>query len=165
VESISARSIVDAVPTGAVTRKAERRRRLSPAALAIIERDVHPAYSPIVIVGVVRLIDLVMISLIGLGLSFAFSTEDIAGSWRCLLLASVIAAATAFMFQVLNLYQIQHFQARPLRIAPILICWALVFATVFGGAYAARMVDASLQMWCCLTSLDRPSHGNNCNGD
>ena len=37
----------------------ERRRRLSPAALAVTNQKVHRAYSPIVIAGGVRLADFV----------------------------------------------------------------------------------------------------------
>ena len=42
----------------------ERRRRLSPAALAVTSQKVHPAYSPIVIAGAARLIDFFVLSLI-----------------------------------------------------------------------------------------------------
>ena len=145
MEPISARSIVDAASTGGIVRKDERRRQLSSAALAIVKRDVRSAYSPIVIVGAVRLIDLALISLIGL--SFAFSTADNAGFWRFPILALGVAVVTVFIFQTVGLYQLQHFQARFLQIAPMLICRGVVFAVVFGGAFAAGVADASLQMW------------------
>ena len=66
MEPISARAIIDAVSTGGNKRKDERRQRLSSAALAVADRKVQAAYSPIVIAGVLRLIDLVLISFIGL---------------------------------------------------------------------------------------------------
>ena len=50
----------------------ERRRRLSTAALALASQKLSRAYSPIVIAGAVRLIDFVMLSLIGISLYFAY---------------------------------------------------------------------------------------------
>ena len=45
----------------------ERRGRLSAAALEVISEKVGAAYSPVVITGLVRLADFVMLSLVGLG--------------------------------------------------------------------------------------------------
>jgi hypothetical protein len=69
VEPISAHSILDAVSTGDRKRLVERRRGLSAAALAVANREVRSAYSPIVIAGVMRLIDFGLISLSGVALS------------------------------------------------------------------------------------------------
>jgi len=52
--------MLDAAATAAATvppGRVERRRRLSPAALAVTNEKVRPAYSPIVIAGAVRLAD------------------------------------------------------------------------------------------------------------
>ena len=73
VEPINTRSMLDAAATAAMTATAdrppvERRRRLSPAALAVTNQKVSRAYSPIVIAGAVRLADFVVISSIGIAL-------------------------------------------------------------------------------------------------
>ena len=94
MEPISARSIIDAVSTGDSKRKDERRQRLSSAALAAADRKVQSAYSPIVIAGVLRLIDFVLISFIGLALYFGYGTAAVGDSWRYGILALGIAAAT-----------------------------------------------------------------------
>ena len=65
MEPISARSFIDAVSTGDSKRKDQRRQRLSSAALSVADRKVQPADPPIVIAGVLRLIDFVLISLSG----------------------------------------------------------------------------------------------------
>ena len=70
VEPISAHSILNAVSTGDRKRLVERRRGLSAAALAVANREVRSAYSPIVIAGVMRLIDFGLISLSGVALLF-----------------------------------------------------------------------------------------------
>ena len=74
VEPLSARSIIDGVSRGGSKRKQERRQRLSSAALAVADRKVRSAYSPIVIAGVVRLIDFALISLSGMAVYFGYGT-------------------------------------------------------------------------------------------
>ena len=111
MEPISARSIIDAVSTGDSKRKDERRQRLSSAALAAADRKVQSAYSPIVIAGVLRLIDFVLISFIGLALYFGYGTAAVGDSWRYRILALGIAAATVAILQALDIYQVPHFQA------------------------------------------------------
>ena len=76
VEQINASSMLDAAATAAVNATAdrppiERRRRLSPAALAVASQKVGRAYSPIVITGAVRVADFVILSAIGIALYFA----------------------------------------------------------------------------------------------
>ena len=73
VEPTSAHSMLDTAATAAMTATAdrlpvERRRRLTPTAIAISNQKVGRAYSPIVIAGVVRVIDFVMLSAIGIAL-------------------------------------------------------------------------------------------------
>src|SRR5690348_296057 len=77
VEPINARTMLDAAASAAASAPAgsppvERRRRLSPAALAVTCQKVAKAYSPIVIAGVVRVADFVMISLAALAVYFAY---------------------------------------------------------------------------------------------
>src|SRR5438105_1637227 len=78
VEPINARSMLDAAAATAAANATgdrppiERRRRLTPAALAVASQKVSRAYSPIVIAGAVRLADFVMLSLIGISLYLAY---------------------------------------------------------------------------------------------
>jgi len=65
--------MLDAAATAATTASAgrppvERRRRLSPAAIAVSNEKVSRAYSPIVIAGAVRAIDFAVLSAIGIAL-------------------------------------------------------------------------------------------------
>ena len=147
MEPISARSIIDGVSTGGNKRKDERRRRLSPAALAVADRKVRSAYSPIVIAGVVRLIDFALISLTGVTLYFGYWTPAVGGSWRYPILALGTAAAAVAIFQGFDLYQVEHFQARFLRSTRLLLCWCLVFISAVGVSHVARLDDASLRIW------------------
>ena len=147
MESLSARSIIDAVSTGDSKLKGERSRRLSSAALAVADRKVQSAYSPIVIAGVLRLIDFVLISFIGLALYFEYGTVAIRDSWRYPILALSIATAIVAIFQALDIYQVQYFQAGFLRIPRLLICWCIAFITAVSLSHIARLDDASLRIW------------------
>ena len=145
VEPLSARSIIDGVSRGGSKRKQERRQRLSSAALAVADRKVRSAYSPIVIAGVVRLIDFALISLSGMAVYFGYGTSG--NSWHYPILAAGSAAATVLLFQAIDLYQVQYFQARFLRTTRLLICWCVVVASAVGVAQVARVNDASLLRW------------------
>ena len=147
MEPISARSIIDAASTGDSKRKDERRQRLSSPALAAADRKVQSAYSPIVIAGVLRLIDFVLLSFIGLALYFGYGTAAVGDWWRYPILALSIAAAAVVILQVLDIYQVQHLQVGFLRIPRLLLCWCVVFVPALGLSHIARLDDASLRMW------------------
>jgi hypothetical protein len=77
VEPISARSLLDTAASAATAvavggPEVERRRRLSPAALAVANQQVRSAYSPIVIAGAVRIIDFLTLSFVGVALYFGY---------------------------------------------------------------------------------------------
>ncbi len=76
MEPLNARSMLDAA-TSAAAKPAdqpfvERRRRLTPAALEVVNQKVARAYSPIVIAGAVRAVDFVVLSLVGIALYFGY---------------------------------------------------------------------------------------------
>src|ERR1700729_3593714 len=87
VEPINARSMLDAAAATAASASAarppiERRRRLSPAALAVTNQKVRRAYSPIVIAGAVRVADFVLLSLVGIALYFGYVTRLAGFHWE-----------------------------------------------------------------------------------
>ena len=145
MEPISARSIIGAVSIGDSKPKDERRKRLSSAALAVASRKVQSAYSQIVIAGVLRLIDFVLISFIGLALYFEYGTAASGDSWRYPILALSIAAATVAILQALDIYQVQHFQVGFMGIPRLLLCWCIVFITAVSLSHIARLDDASFE--------------------
>ena len=83
MEPFNARSMLDAAASATAAQpQVERRRRLSPAALAVTNQKVGGAYSPVVIAGVVRLADFVLLSLVGIGLYLAYVCP-FAGAIHC----------------------------------------------------------------------------------
>ena len=108
VEPINARLMLDAAATAAMTTTAdhpagERRRRLTPAAIAISNQKVGRAYSPIVIAGVVRVIDFVMLSAIGIALYFGYVVPLSGFYWEFLAAIFGVAATAVICFQAADI--------------------------------------------------------------
>ena len=85
VETLNARSMLDAA-TSAAAQSAdqpfvERRRRLTPAALEVVNQKVARAYSPIVIAGAVRAADFVLLSVVGVALYVGYVMPQSGFSW------------------------------------------------------------------------------------
>ena len=81
MEPLNARSMIDAASTSGGAPRVERRRRLSPAALAVTNQKVRNAYSPIVIAGLIRLADFVLIAAIGFAVYFSYVARLDDFSW------------------------------------------------------------------------------------
>ena len=144
MEPISAHSILDVVSTGDRKRLVERPRGLSAAALAVANREVRSAYSPIVIAGVMRLIDFGLISLSGVALSL-YWTAAVGDAWRCLFLTFGIAAAAVVIFQFLEIYHVLQF--RILRLSRMTLGLFIAVLLAMGGCHFIGLTDATLQSW------------------
>src|SRR6266702_6090831 len=105
----------------------ERRRRLSPAALEVTNQKVRGAYSPIVIAGVVRLADFALLSLLGVGLYFAYVMPPAGFRWEYVAAIFAMAAAAVICFQAADIYQVQIFRGQLRRMTRMISSWAFVF--------------------------------------
>src|SRR3954469_4780319 len=85
----------------------ERRRRLSPAALAVTNQKVRNAYSPVVIAGAVRVADFVMLAAIGVAIYFTYVVRMDGFSWNYVAAILVMAATAVICFQASDIYQVQ----------------------------------------------------------
>src|ERR1700675_2153322 len=117
VEPINARSMLDAAAAAATTATAdrppvERRRRLSQAALAVANQKVGRAYSPIVIAGVVRVADFVLLTLVGVSLYLRYVVPIGGFHWEYIAAIFGMAAAAVICFQASDIYQVQVFRGQ-----------------------------------------------------
>ena len=85
----------------------ERRRRLSPTALAVTNQKVRKAYSPIVIAGGVRIADFVLISAIGISLYFIYVVPLSGFYWEYIAAIFGMTAAAVISFQAADIYEVQ----------------------------------------------------------
>jgi Undecaprenyl-phosphate glucose phosphotransferase len=152
VEPINARSMLDAAATAAATvtegrPQVERRRRLSPAALAVTNEKVRPAYSPIVIAGAVRLIDFLMLSLIGVSIYLYYVVPGSGFRWEYFAAIIGMAAAAVICFQAADIYQVQVFRGQLRQMTRMISSWALVFLLFIGASFLAKLGGEISRLW------------------
>ncbi|MFG3593536.1 undecaprenyl-phosphate glucose phosphotransferase [Bradyrhizobium sp. RDI18] len=148
MESINARSMLDAAATASADRPPiERRRRLSPAALAVTHQKVGRAYSPIVIAGVVRVIDFAMLSAIGTALYFGYVVPLSGFSWEFLAAIFGVAATAVICFQAADIYQVQLFRGLLRQMTRMISSWAFVFLLFIGASFIVKLGSEISRLW------------------
>lgn len=132
--------------TSAAWPQIERRRRLSTAALAVANEKVAAAYSPVVVAGLVRVADFLMITVLGLAIYFAYVSQGVF-SWSYLALVLAIAAASVVTFQAADLYDVQVFRDLFNQFTRLGSAWSLVFLLVIGAAFLAKIGGSVSRVW------------------
>jgi len=152
VEPINARSMLEAAATATVTStgdrpQVERRRRLSPAALAVASQKVRPAYSPIVIAGVVRVIDFVMLSLIGIVI-YCFYVLPLNGfQWGYVAAIVGMTIAAVICFQAADIYEVLLFRGQLRQMTRMISSWAFVFLLFISVSFFAKLGGEISRLW------------------
>ena len=153
MEQINARSMLNAAASAAVTMDAsgparvERRRRLSPAALAVANQKVRTAYSPIVIAGVVRVADFLLISTVGISLYLSYAAPLSGFYWEYIPAIFGMAAAAVISFQAADMYEVQVFRGQLRQMTRMISAWAFVFLLFIGASFFAKLGDEVSRLW------------------
>jgi len=152
VEQINTRSMLDAAASAAATATTvrppvERRRRLSPAALAVSNQKVARAYSPIVIAGIVRLADFVVLSAIGIAVYFGYVVPLDGFRWDYIGAIFSVAAAAVICFQAADIYQVQMFRGQLDQMTRMASSWAFVFLLFIGVSFFAKFGGEISRLW------------------
>ncbi len=152
MEPIDARSVIEAAAVAPAVMidgslRQERRRRLSPAALAVTNQKVRPAYSPVVIEGAVRLIDFALITMSGLAVYFGYVMRTTGFTWPYVPAVLAIALAAVISFQAADVYDIQMFRARMPQLTRMTSSWCLVFLLFTGASFLAKFGGDVSRVW------------------
>ena len=151
MEPINARSMLDAAAAEATTvagaPRIERRRRLTPAALAVTNQKVRPAYSPIVIAGVVRLADFVLLSFIGVAIYFVYVVPLNGLNSQYVAAIFGTSAAAVVCFQASDIYQVQVFRGQLRQMTRMISSWAFVFLLFIGASFFAKLGSEVSRLW------------------
>jgi Undecaprenyl-phosphate glucose phosphotransferase len=147
VETLKARSMLNDAASTASHAPVERRRRLSEAALAVASQKVRPAYSPIVIAGLVCLADFASLSLVGIGIYFAYVVPISGFHWEYLAAILAMTAATVVCFQAADLYQVQMFRGQLGQMTRMISAWAFVFLLFIGVSFFAKVGSEISRLW------------------
>jgi len=151
VEPINARSMLEAaaVDAAATTEVAplERRRRLSPAALAVVNQKVRPAYSSIVISGAVRLADFLVLSVVGVGLYFGYVVRIDGFHWEFVMAILGMTATAVICFQAADIYVMEVFRGQLRQLTRMISAWAFVFLLFISASFFAKLGDEVSRFW------------------
>ncbi|MDB5500368.1 MAG: undecaprenyl-phosphate glucose phosphotransferase [Tardiphaga sp.] len=140
--------MLDAAATTAPgARQVERRRRLTPAALEVASQKVRAAYSPIVIAGVVRIVDFVVLSVVGTALYLAYVARIDGFNWQYIAAIVAMAAAAVVCFQASDIYQVQIFRGQLRQMTRMISAWAFVFLLFIGVSFFAKLGGAVSRLW------------------
>lgn len=136
-----------AVNASAGRPQVERRRRLSPAALAVASQKVSRAYSPIVIAGAVRLVDFVMLSLIGIALYFAYVVNRTGFHWEYVAAIFGMTITAVICFQAADIYEVQVFRGQLRQMTRMISSWAFVFLLFIGASFIVKLGSEISRVW------------------
>src|SRR3984893_8658980 len=125
----------------------ERRRRLSPAALAVTNQKVRRAYSPIVIAGAVRVADFVLLSLVGIALYLGYVVPLAGFHWEYVAAIFGVTATAVVCFQAADIYEVQVFRGQLRQMTRMISSWAFVFLLFIGASFFAKLGGEVSRLW------------------
>jgi len=125
----------------------ERRRRLSPAALAVANEKVHSAYSNVVINGVVRLADFACLSIVGIASYLAYVVPIDGFTWTPVWAVLAMSAIAVISFQAAEIYDVQIYRGRLRQFTRMTSSWAFVFLLFIGASFFAKFGDVVSRVW------------------
>ena len=148
MEPINARSMLEAAASAAADHPPiERRRRLSPAALAVTNRKVQRAISPIVIAGAVRVADFFLLSLVGVALYLGYVMPLTGFHWEYVAAIFGMTATAVICFQAADIYQVQVFRGRLRQMTRMISSWAFVFLLFIGVSFFVKLGNEVSRLW------------------
>jgi Undecaprenyl-phosphate glucose phosphotransferase len=152
VEPINARSMLNDATAAAAIATAdrapvERRRRLSQAALAVTNQKVRPAYSPIVIAGVARLLDFLLLSTVGIAIYLGYVVPLAGVHWEYIAAILAMTASAVICFQAADIYQVQIFRGQLRQMTRMISSWAFVFLLFIGASFFAKLGGEISRLW------------------
>jgi Undecaprenyl-phosphate glucose phosphotransferase len=125
----------------------ERRRRLSQAALAVSNQKVRRAYSPIVIAGVVRVADFVLLSFIGIALYLGYMAPLAGFRWEYVAAIFGMTVTAVICFQASDIYDVQIFRDQLRQMTRMISSWAFVFLLFIGATFFAKLGSEISRLW------------------
>ena len=125
----------------------ERRRRLSPAALAVTNQKVHRAYSSIVLAGFVRIADFGLLSFVGSAVYFGYVVPISGFHWEYLAAIVGMAISAVICFQAADIYQIQVFRAQVRQMTRMISSYCFVFLLFIGLSFFAKLGSEVSRLW------------------
>ncbi|MBN8957614.1 MAG: undecaprenyl-phosphate glucose phosphotransferase, partial [Rhizobiales bacterium] len=137
-----------AIPAGTRIMQTPRRAaKLSAAALKVIAQPFRAAYSPIVLAGLVRLIDFALIVLTGTAVYTAYVLPHHGFDGHYPVAIGVIAAISVLSFQAADIYEITAFRSPLRQLIRIVPAWTVTFFIAMAIAFFAKFEGMFSRIW------------------
>ncbi|MGE3871142.1 MAG: undecaprenyl-phosphate glucose phosphotransferase, partial [Pseudorhodoplanes sp.] len=137
----SAAALVNAQPVP------RRTPALSPAALAVASEQTAPAFSPIVLSGAVRGIELLIMTLVGTLAYIGYVWPGGGPVWTYAAAVGTISALALLAFQAADIYDVNAFRRPVSQIARLISAWSIVFLIVTAVSFFARIGMVYSRVW------------------
>jgi Undecaprenyl-phosphate glucose phosphotransferase len=122
-------------------------RALSAAALAVAGQQFKDAYSPIVLAGAVRMIELALVAATGLVLYFWLVAGDTDSARYYMGSIAGISLLSLLAFQAADIYQVQAFRGHEKQYMRLASAWSVVFLIAVTVSYFSRSGDQFSRAW------------------
>ena len=128
-------------------------RDLSPEAQKVASEPLAPAYSPIVVAGVVRMIDAAMIAAIGITIYIVHVFPTYGFAWYYLSANAGMAVLALIIFQAADIYDVQAFRSPVRQITRLGVAWSVVFLLAIAIAFFAKFEGMFSRVWLAASYL------------
>ena len=120
---------------------------LSPEALAVAGKPTARPISPIVLAGAVRLVEFVLVVLVGLLLYAIYLPADEGVLLRYVGAVAAIGTLSMLAFQTADIYQVQAFRGHEKQYMRLASAWSVVFLIVISGSFFAKAGEMYSRVW------------------
>jgi Undecaprenyl-phosphate glucose phosphotransferase len=127
--------------------KAAPPRPLSQAARDVVAEDFKQAYSPIVLAGAVRAIEVTLVAVTGFLLYVAYVVPTNGFSRYYFAAIAGIAVMALLAFQAADIYQVQAFRGHEKQYMRLASAWSVVFLLAVAVSFFAKAGDAFSRVW------------------
>src|SRR3954471_1113184 len=124
-------------------------RQLSPLAQLAAAQHIMPAFSPIVVAGMVRLVEFALIAVVGGATYFGYVYHAYGHvfDWYYVATAIGVAALAVITFQAADIYQIQAFRNPVSQCARLAVAWSIVFLVLVALVFFAQLGGMYSRLW------------------
>jgi Undecaprenyl-phosphate glucose phosphotransferase len=120
---------------------------LSSAALEVAAQPYEPAYSPIVLAGLVRVIEVALVALVGFAVYACYVVPAHGFAWYYFSAILGIALLAMLAFQVADIYQVQAFRGHEKQYMRLASAWSVVFLIAISASFFAKAGDQFSRAW------------------
>jgi Undecaprenyl-phosphate glucose phosphotransferase len=125
----------------------KKTKSLSSAALKVAAQPIASAWSPIVVAGVVRMVEFTLTVAVGFLIYFAYVVPVDGFEWHYVAAILGIATLAMLAFQAADVYQVQAFRGYEKQYFRLASAWSVVFLLVIGATFFAKAGGEFSRVW------------------